>query len=109
MNDYIYLNGKLFRFATRKPTRSIIGSSITRMLSGKATRDIIAIKNKWTFSFENLDNRELLRLSNIFSLKSQFTLIDYDNISYTVLWDNDFNPESIDIDCYTLSINLVEV
>jgi hypothetical protein len=93
MNDYIWLNNQLFSYINRQYTKQTIGSKGERTLSAKNSRDIIARKSKFTFTFE-LDYRQYLLMESIFNLNSSFTLIDWNGTSsYTVSVSNDFSPQ----------------
>lgn len=107
MNDFIYLNSKLFLYITRQFSNPKIGGNIERTLSGKAIRDTIVGKSKWTFTFE-CDYREYLRLKSIFDLNSSFVLKDWDSTSYTVLVANQFSPQ-FDGTYFAITLELEEV
>jgi hypothetical protein len=87
LNDYIWLNGKLFCVTEiPKHSKTKSGVAIDYSLNNTLQLDLLpsSIKGKWTFNF-HIDDRELARLESIWSLKSSCSLKDIDGKEYTVV------------------------
>jgi hypothetical protein len=107
--NYIYMNSKVFEFTKRTVIDTNIGGEIERTLNGSATVDFIGTIKEWSFLFDSIDSRQLLRLYNIYLLHTTFTLIDYDGTSYTVLWNSKkFEPIENGEEDYSVTVPLTE-
>jgi len=110
LNDFIYLDGKIFTFIDRKCSDIKQFSSPTRSLNGTLCLDILSstCKKEWGFSFE-CDDRGLLRLRNLWGLNSSYTMVDWDSVSYTVACTSQNFDESFvgqDGDTYWFNVSL---
>ena len=108
MNDYIIMNGQVFEFTMRKPSKFKVGGSAERSLSGKLHKDVVATKHRWTFSFDTVSAIFINRLERIFDTHKPILLVDNDGSTYTVQWMNDFEPEYIGSDYFTITVELEE-
>ena len=108
MNDYIFLNGKIFTVDDRQFEIIWIGGSFGRTLSGRGTIDKQIEKKEFTFTF-TCDDRQLLRLKNMFDLKTTISLIDVDGSSCTVIITNSFKPTYNGDNIWSLSLEMKEV
>lgn len=116
MNDFIWLNNKMFSFIDRKCSEIKQGSFPTRSLNGTLNIDYTTTqrKHEWSFTFE-CDERNLLRLRNLWSLNSTYQLVDWDGISsYTVTctsqsFDENFIGEDGDMCWFNVSLEFKEI
>lgn len=83
--DYIMLNGQPFVFTNRSFSIFEIGGSVERSITGKAHKDVVTTKCKWSFSFDGASENDVIRLVRIFKTTRHITLIDYDEVTYTVI------------------------
>ena len=110
MNDFITLDGKVYQYISRKYVNKKQGSSPTRSLDGTLNIDYASIpKVEWTFLFE-VDNRQLLRLHNMWLLNAEIAMVDWDSSSYTVATTNEeFAPNFEGEGISTVTIDFKEV
>lgn len=114
MNDFIYLNNKLFSYVNRKYESEEIGSKVERTLGGNGYKDISRPSvGRWSFSFE-INYKNYLRIKSIYDTHTTITLKDWDGVStYNVLWSNNFSPDFVGEDngelWFTLTVELEEV
>jgi hypothetical protein len=107
MNNFIYLNGKIFKFTDRKIDTFYTGGRLERTLNATGTIDRGTQKNRLSFSFD-VDSRQLLRLKVIFD-SSTITLVDWDGVSYTVIISSNFSPVFNGEDNYSITLEFEEV
>jgi hypothetical protein len=110
MNDYIYLNGKLFQFIDRKHTKFGSNKKIERTLNNTGWQDNTgSSKNRWTFIFDQ-NSRGVNRLESIWDLNSVLSLQDWDGITYSsIAITNDFEDAFSGEDSFTIQLNLEEL
>lgn len=116
MNDYIFLDNKIYSFIDRKCSEIRQCSSPTRSLNGTLNIDYMTTQTKkeWSFVFE-VDERGLLRLRNIWKLNSTYQLIDWDGISsYTVTctsqsFDENFIGQDGNMCWFNVSLDFKEI
>jgi hypothetical protein len=92
LNDYIYLNNKIFAITDRQVEDNWIGNNFERTLSGRGTVDRKVQKTEFSFSFWCDNDRELVRLHNIYDLNDEISLIDATGESYMVVITSSFKP-----------------
>lgn len=109
MNDYIYLNGKLFQITDRQAEDIWIGNSFERTLSGRGTMDRTIQKTEFTFSFWCDNDRELSRLHGIYDTNNTISLIDATGDNYTVLITSNFKPIYNKDGSWSLSLDMKEI
>jgi hypothetical protein len=107
MNDYIYLNGKLFQFIDRKHTKFGSNKKIERTLNNTGWQDNTGLsKHRWSFIFDQ-NSRGSDRLETIWDLNSSLSLIDWDGVTYSsVAITNDFEDAFNGEDNFTITLNL---
>ena len=88
MNDYILLNNSPYEFVERECTKIKIGGAVERTLNARATKDNVASKKQWKFSFF-VNSTGLLRLERVFDLNTTINFKDADELLYTVICSND--------------------
>jgi hypothetical protein len=107
-NEYILLNNQPFVFTSRTFSEEDIGGELERSITGKAHRDFVTTKCKWSFLFDSISGSDCIRFRRIFGTHKPITLIDYDGTSYTVFWISAFAPAMLAKDCFSLPIDFEE-
>jgi hypothetical protein len=115
LNDYIWLDNKIYSFIDRKCLEIKQGFSPTRSLNGTLNIDLLTAQRKkeWSFTFE-VDERGLQRLRNLWVLNHTFILIDWDGSQYTVActsqnFDENFIGEDNGVCWFNLTLEFKEV
>jgi hypothetical protein len=109
MNDFIYLNDKIFQIVDRQTEDIWIGNNFERTLSGRGTIDRTIQKTEFSFGFWCDNDRELSRLHSIYDLNDEISLIDCDGSSYTVVITNNFKPVYNKNGSWSVSLDMKEV
>jgi hypothetical protein len=108
VNDYVYLNGKIFSVLENQSENIWIGGNFERTLSGRGTIDRKVQKNDFNFIFL-CDERQKTRLKNIFDSNSSISLTDVDGGNYTVIITSTFKPIYNRDDTWTISLDMKQI
>jgi hypothetical protein len=111
LNDYVFIDNKIYSFIDRKCSEIKQSSSPSRSLNGTLNIDVLTTQTKkeWSFNFE-IDSLHLQRLRNLWSKNSNYIMVDWDGISsYTIVCTNQSFEENFigkDGDTYWFSVGL---
>jgi hypothetical protein len=115
LNNCIWISSSIFEIVGRKSNDKKFQTEPDRSINGTLHIDVFANpKREWTFNF-HVDDRQLLRLYNMWKLATSFTLIDSDEESYTAACtSSDFSPnqetkESINSNNWTIQLDFKEI
>lgn len=115
MKDYVKINGHIYGYIERKCSEIKQSSPPTRSLNGTLNIDVLttSTKREWSFTFTT-DERGLERLRSLWRLNSTYTIIDWDESSYTATctsdrFDENFVGEDNGICWFDISLDFKEI
>lgn len=97
---YIYMNGVQFNPSSFEYDEEKLGDSY-RTDDGTLRFHYRATKRKWTIQWTNVRETYMTSIKALAALTTSFTLVDYDNISWTVMllpgaFKYSINAENVD-------------